>query len=170
MPTEKALLGNIHDALRASARSLGLYDCDCGCATRDDVLYARGVDDNDPRLTLRVIGRGESRTAYLVNDVVYKIGRDSANEYEHKSLSAWRDADANWAPETHLYRMLSPYGDPMTAIAMTYLPDDGSALVNSTELAKIRQAAPQACRENWTVNKGQPYLIDGVDIERFPGA
>jgi hypothetical protein len=67
-------IGTPHDAQRAA---WGIdIPCGCGCETRDAQLYLAGADDDDPRLTKRIIGRGESRTAWLVNGVIYKVGRD----------------------------------------------------------------------------------------------
>ena len=120
-------------------------------------------------MTKRVIGQGESRTAWLINGVVYKVGRNSANLYEHEALTAWREAGASWAPPTTLYRCtIWPDGQIMV-VAMPYLPDDGSAADDAT-LAEIRRVAPQTCRENYTTHAGRTHLIDGGDIERFPAA
>jgi hypothetical protein len=118
-------------------------------------------------IDIEVIGRGESRTVYLLNGVAYKSGRDSANVYEHEALTAWRKAGAWWAPKTSLYEFATPYGDETeTIVAMTYLPDDGN--IDEATEAEIRKVAPQTCRENLHSCGGQTWLIDGVDIERMP--
>jgi len=116
---------------------------------------------------VELIGHGESRVVYLVNGVVYKVGRPSANRYEHELLTAWRAAGAQWAPATSLWEDRDPFGEAYTVIAMDYLPDDGSDPDEAT-LAEIRRCAPQTCRENLHTHAGQLYLIDGVDIEVFP--
>lgn len=141
-------IGTVADAICAQS---GWY-CSCGC---------------DPEHDKIVIGDGESRRAWLIGGVVYKVGRASASEYEHEALTAWRLADAGWAPPTSVYHLVDGYGDPVTVLAMEYLPDDGSPLDEVT-LAAIKVAAPQTCRENVTAIDGRTYLIDGGDIELWP--
>lgn len=146
-----AAMGNEHDAWVALMVAHGMY-CTCGCE----------IDDNN----MRLIGTGESRAAWLVNGVVYKIARRaSANTYEHEMLTAWRKAGAKWAPETSLYEF-ELYGDPEPVVAMPYLPDDCD--LDEATVAEIRRAAPQTCMENWMAHGGQTWLIDGQDIEYLP--
>lgn len=144
-------VGNGHDATQAILGWSG-FTCDC-C----------GEEQFDAKT---IIGRGESRTAWLIGGVVYKVGRDAVNEVEHDRLTAWRMAGAGWAPATTLYRGTGVDGDPATVLAMPYLPDDG--LVDPATLAVIKQIAPQTCRENYVNHAGQTWLIDGGDIELLP--
>lgn len=171
--TTIATIGTLHDASRAVLRDSG-YECQCGCAAADErlAMYGDAVTDDDPRYTARVIGSGESRTAYLVNGVVYKVGRDSANDWEHDFLGRWRDAGAEWAPQTSLHKVtILVNGDGDTeqylVVAMPYLPDDGGEVDEAT-LAAITVAAPHVSRVNYTSHGGRTYLIDGGDIERDP--
>lgn len=120
----------------------------------------------DRVMEVEYVGAGEFRTVYRVGDVVYKLGRDSANEYEHRVLTAWRKAGATWAPETSLYRGEDPFAGPYTALAMPYLPDDGR--IDADTLSTIKRAAPETCAENVHNCGGQTYLIDGVDVEILP--
>ena len=154
------MVGNEHDAWRAL---IEWDSCPCGCEDHEVWMH-----DEDPRRTKRVVGSGEARCAWLVNGVVYKIGRNSANEHEHQVLTDWRKAGAHWAPETALYRFAVTHDDSYTwteiVIAMTYLPDDGSP-VNESDLAEIRRVAPQTWFGNYTTYQGRTYLIDGGDVE-----
>lgn len=156
------MVGNEHDAWRAVIEWAA---CPCGCEDHEIWMH-----DEDPRRTKRIVGSGESRCAWLVNGVIYKIGRASANEYEHRLLTAWRDAGGAWAPETTLFHFggdQSSYGYTETVIAMTYLPDDGTP-VNEADLAEIRRIAPQTWSGNYTTHRSRTYLIDGQDIETYP--
>lgn len=116
---------------------------------------------------LKRIGGGEARSAWLVNGVVYKFGRDSANRHEHEVLSAWRATGATWAPKTTLWTGTDWSGGEYAIVAMEYLPDDGGPVDQET-LAQIRRAAPQTCRENYVSHRGRTYLIDGGDVEKWP--
>jgi hypothetical protein len=158
------MLGNPHDARRAV---LGWEPgCHCGCEEHDRALSYEGVPDYDHRRTMRLIGVGESREAWLVNGIVYKVGRDRTNVYEHEALAEWREEGAQWAPVTYLHEVTDQYGFPRVVLAMPYLPEDGE--VDPATLAEIRQAAPQAAPENYRSSGGQTWLIDGVDIEVSP--
>jgi hypothetical protein len=159
--TAATQLGNEHDALRVYYGDD--VDCPCGCDKVERDRYVATGEDVGPT----VIGRGEARTAWLVNGVVYKVGRAAVNEHEHRALGAWRQVGASWAPLTSLYRGVDCHGDTFTVLAMEYLPDDGSPPDEST-LAEIRAAAPQTCPENWSTCEGRTYLIDGGDIELYP--
>jgi hypothetical protein len=144
-------VGTEHDAWMALIIDHGGY-CKCGCG-----------NDAAP------IGRGEARTVYLINGVVYKVARrPSANVYEHDMLTEWRAAGVSWAPATSLWRF-SLYDTEEIVLAMPYLPDDGGDL-DAVTLSAIRRAAPQTCRENYVSHGGQTYLIDGGDIELSPTA
>lgn len=155
------MIGTEHDAWRAI---LEWVACPCGCEDHEIFLSA-----DDPQRTKRIIGSGEARTAWLVNGVVYKIGRASSNEYEHHALTAWREAGAHWAPETSLYTFDMWHGGTEVVIAMPYLPNDGSP-VEESDLDEIRRAAPQTWSGNYTTHQGRTYLIDGQDIEIYPEA
>lgn len=167
--TDGVVIGNPHDACRA-VNGL-VIDCSCGCDEPDNRLYLNGAGDDDPRLSKRIIGEGESRTAWLINGVVYKVGRDSANTYEHEALTAWHAAGAPWAPITSLYQINMTldvgYVETYVVIAMPYLPDDGSQ-VDEAALTQLRSVASQTWRGNYTVRAGQPWLIDGVDVDYLP--
>jgi hypothetical protein len=115
----------------------------------------------------REIGRGEDRTAYLVNGVVYKVGiRPSANRDDHDTLSSARAAGMPWAPQTSLYELVDNYGDPCPVLAMPYLPDDGS-VPDPALLAEMHaQTGGQVDRigGNYVVRAGQPIVIDGCTV------
>lgn len=118
------------------------------------------------------VGSGESRTAYLVDGdlgVVYKVGRESANRYEHEALTAWREAGATWAPQTTLWTAPAPnpFRPDLLVLAMPYLPDDGST-PDPGQLAEVRRVCPETCGENWTVRGGHVWLIDGGDVGSWP--
>lgn len=163
-------IGTWHDASRAVLHRLGHWDCQCGCAESiaDQDLAMAGVPDDDPRYSRHVIGSGESRTVYLIDGVVYKLGRDSANTWEHECLTEWRETGADWAPPTSLYQVRLD-DEVYTVVAMPYLPDDGGPVDDAT-LAAIRVAAPQTCRENYVSHGGRTWLIDGGDIEGSPAS
>lgn len=114
----------------------------------------------------RQIGRGEARAVYRIGDVAYKITRrNSANEHEHAALTAWREAGAQWAPETTLYHF-DVQGAEWVVLAMPYLPH--TSRIDPAVLAEIKKAAPQTCAENVTAHGRRTYLIDGGDIEYWP--
>jgi hypothetical protein len=135
-----------------------------GADAREAYLYAYGAS----QVNVQEIGSGESRTVMLIGGVVYKVGRDSANRWEHECLTEWRKAGAQWAPQTTIYVGRDPEGgDEYTVLAMPYLPDDGGPVDQDT-LAAIRVAAPQTCSENYVSHRGKTYLIDGGDIQSSP--
>jgi hypothetical protein len=154
------VIGNADDAWSAY---MGWHETD----EHDTALIFALVGDNDPRLHKRIIGQGERRTAWLVNGIVYKVGRRGTNIWEHELLTEWRATGAQWAPATTLWEWTDGFGDKVAVVAMPYLPDDGGK-VNEATLADIRKAAPNTCRENYVSHGGRTYLIDGEDIEGSP--
>ncbi|GAA3878350.1 hypothetical protein GCM10022243_48820 [Saccharothrix violaceirubra] len=154
-------VGNRRDAASAALGYHDYDDHDISLMLHDD------AHEDDPRLHKRLIGRGERCVAWLIDGVVYKVGRDAGNRYEHEALTAWRQAGAPWAPPTTLWTVLDEWGFECVVVAMPYLPDSG-AEVDPARLAAIRQAAPQTCRDNYADVDGHLWLIDGGDIEHWP--
>lgn len=114
------------------------------------------------------IGRGEDRTAYLLNGVVYKIGsRPTANPYDHETLAAARNAGMPWAPETTLWRWTDQYGDEITILAMPYLTDDGTEPDPTALAAMHAQTGGGVDRigGNYVVIAGQPVVVDGCTVQ-----
>jgi hypothetical protein len=115
----------------------------------------------------RQIGRGEDRTAYLINGVVYKIGhRQSANRYDHDTLSTARAAGARWAPESALYTVVGMYDETWTVMAMPYLVDDGTD-ADPEALAEMHAQTGGGVDRiggNYVVIASQPVVIDGCTV------
>jgi hypothetical protein len=132
-----------------------------------DLALHENASDDDPRMSQRVIGSGERRTVWLINGVVYKVGRQSSNRYEHEALTAWRQAGAVWAPATTLWTVPTEFDENELVVAMEYLPDDGGD-IDPAVMAEIRRVAPQTCSENYVSHGGRLYLIDGEDVDLFP--
>jgi hypothetical protein len=116
-----------------------------------------------------VIGQGEDRTAYLVDGVVYKVGRRmTANPYDHGILTAWRAAGAPWAPESSLYAVADEYGEEWPVMAMPCLLDDGSTAEPAALATMHEQTGGQVDRGNYAVIKGQPIVLDGCTVAGYP--
>lgn len=113
------------------------------------------------------VGEGEDRSAYLVNGVVYKVGRrDSANVADHDALSAARAAGFAWAPATALLSAVGEFGEFHPVLAMPYLVDDDSDVPDEL-LAQFRlETGGQVDRigGNWVAIAGRPWVIDGCTL------
>jgi hypothetical protein len=142
-------------------------------------LYHNGIwlEDYDWRITLA--GRGEDRYAYLIGDVVYKVGeKDTANRYDHATGAEARRRGYRWAPPAStLYEVPDLYADDQTVpvLAMPYLESDGTDADPELEAEMHQQAgegrAPHCSRvdcwcryavddTNYVVIGGQPVVID----------
>ncbi|WP_431728556.1 hypothetical protein [Verrucosispora sp. TAA-831] len=109
------------------------------------------------------IGAGSQRTVYVdhTTGTVYKIGDDSANRQEVRTLTDLRDRGVKHAPDAalHVVTVHDPYdGDQeITVVAMPYLPDDGSV---PGPYPLLEGAADLNPHGNVHANGGQLWLID----------
>lgn len=115
---------------------------------------------------VELIGSGDQRTVYLHGGVVYKVGDDAVNRYEHKTLTRLRAGGHEHAPETTLYEVrvtdyslahlgLTPES-VVTVVAMPYLPEDGSVPHEGAMLPGMVDLNP----DNVHAHGGQLWLID----------
>jgi hypothetical protein len=109
------------------------------------------------------IGAGSQRTVYVdhATDTVYKIGDDSANRQEVRTLTALRERGVAHAPAATLYEtsIVDGYGETITCtvVAMPYLPDDGSV---PGPYPLLEGAADLNPHGNVHANGGRLWLID----------
>lgn len=117
----------------------------------------------------RHLGTGEHRAAYLHEPtaVVYKIGYDEVNRYEHQTLAKLRADGHDHAPATSLHDVhvtdytdcqwgLEPRERDVVVIAMPYLPEDGSVPHKGVWLPGMVDLNPS----NIHANGGRLWLID----------
>lgn len=117
----------------------------------------------------RYLATGEHRAAYLhePTGIVYKVGYDSVNEYEHETLSKLRAAGHDHAPPTGLHSVevtdytdcawgLEPKERTWVVLAMPYLPEDGSVPHKDVWLPGMVDLNPA----NVHANGGKLWLID----------
>jgi hypothetical protein len=127
------------------------------------LAYALGYEPG-----VEEIGSGEDRTAYLINGVVYKVGRRaSANPYDHATLQRAYEAGLPWAPPSSLYTVVDQYGEEVPVMAMPLLEDDGTE-PDPDKLAELyRQTGDRRDRidrGNYVVVGGQPIVFDGCCV------
>lgn len=109
------------------------------------------------------VGSGSHRTVYLDQraGVVYKVGLDSANRQEVRTLRDLRAEGVAHAPEASLYEVTFNdwCGEQTTAtvVAMPYLPDDNSV---ARPYPILEGAADFNAHGNVHANCGQLWLID----------
>ena len=132
-------------------------------AAYDTYAYDFALDDTEVTL----IGRGEDRSAYLIDGTVYKVGyRDSANEADHAALTAAREAGHEWAPTTALYYAVDEFGRRVPVMAMPHFEDDGSEMSPEVAANLRRTAGTQVDRigGNYVVVSGMPVVLDGCTL------
>jgi hypothetical protein len=119
------------------------------------------------------LGEGAQRTAYLhiETGIVYKVGDDACNRYEHQTLAKLRGQGHEHAPVTTLYRVrVTDYSDcafgcapevsDRDVIAMPYLPEDGSVPHAEVWLPGMVDLNP----DNIHAHGGKLWLIDAGGI------
>lgn len=136
----------------------------------DDATAAyRAYDRVEWDERVQKIGEGEDRCAYLVNGIVYKIGRSAtANPYDHETLEAARRAGLPWAPPSELFQLVNGYGEKWSIMAMPYIRDDGTD-PDPDAMARMREeTGGQVDFTNYRTIGGQPVVIDGCTVDRGP--
>lgn len=132
--------------------------------------HVNGAWDNaDIPQGFREIGAGKQRTAYLhvLTSIVYKVGDDACNRYEHTTLTRLRSEGHEHAPATTLHRVevvdytdcawgLDPQSSYRDVIAMPYLPEDGSVPHDGVWLPGMVDLNPG----NIHAHGGKLWLID----------
>ena len=108
------------------------------------------------------IGAGSHRVVYLDRPakVVYKVGVNSANRQEVRTLTELRTAGHDHAPAATLHEVTyNVFGDRVdcTVVAMPYLPDDGSV---ARPYPILEGAADLNETGNVHANGGRLWLID----------
>ncbi|MFG1918074.1 hypothetical protein [Micromonospora sp. NPDC048898] len=125
-------------------------------------FYHHGLIDFEPD-GCEQIGQGSRRTVYVDHraGTVYKLGDDTTNRQEVRTLTGLRQGGATHAPAAALHEITIPDGHggslTCTVVAMPYLPDDGSV---PGPYPLLEGAGDLNAHGNVHAHGGQLWLID----------